>query len=68
MPESTDTHVVTELPKQSLRSRLLTKKNLKRGAIVGTIVMGGLWVKSQLTGSASVSADLHVETDETDNN
>lgn len=66
----TDTTVtnVTTLPKQSLKDRVFTKKNLKRGAIAGVVVAGALYVKSRLNGSASASVDVHVETDDSTDN
>lgn len=67
MTEST-THNVTELKKPSLKTRLFTKQNLKRGAILGTVLAVAVWLKSKINGSASGNVDVHVETTETDNN
>lgn len=58
---------VTTLPKPSLKDRILTKKNAKRAAITGTVVAAALYVKSRLNTTASGSVDVHVETDETNN-
>jgi hypothetical protein len=58
----------TEDPKPSLKSRLLTTKNAKRAAITGGVVVAALWVKSKLNASGSVSADVHVESDDSTDN
>lgn len=65
----TTTPIVEETPKQSLRSRLLTRKNAKRAGITAAVVGALLWLKSKLNAKGSVSADVHVETDnETNDN
>ena len=67
MTESTDTTPVEETPQQTAKARIFTKQNLKRGAIAGVVVGGALWLKKQLNASGSVSADVHVATDESNN-
>ena len=68
MTETND-QTVPETPETtSLRSRVFTRTNLKRAALIGGVATGALWLKKRLKASGSVSADVHVESDDSTDN
>lgn len=68
MTETNDTTVVETPETPSLRARLITKKNAKRAAITAGVVTALVYVKRRLNASGSVSADVHVESDDSTDN
>jgi hypothetical protein len=68
MTETND-QTVPETPETtSLKDRVFTRKNAKRAAIIGGAAAGVLWLKKRLNASGSVSADVHVESDDSTDN
>lgn len=59
---------VTTLPKPSRKDRILTKTNAKRAAIIAAVLGTAVYVKKRVNATGSASVDVHVETDETNDN
>lgn len=68
MTETNDITVDTTPETPSLRSRILNRKNAKRAAITGALLGGALYLKKRLNATGSVSADVHVESDNSTDN
>lgn len=68
MPETNDPIVDTTPEPTSLKDRVFNRKNAKRAGIIAVVVTAALWLKKRLNASGSVSADVHVESDDSTDN